>query len=253
MQYIDNVEDKLNEFGQISEANSINPQTISDLLTTLLEEVDHRFALIYANAGTVKVTSRTLNTLRQHLNTLYDKAFLFESFFENLRQSGILSEQVTVQVSLASGVYDADAKDIHWYAANGKIVLRQWKANSTTNVSADYVAAPRLYKEHILHFQAMKGYSLVGVVIKYSGQYKGNSITTGTELDETGSNVIDDEVAIARQWGTINDGEHHLFAADENGLSDIYLQNVASSVVQLRITSISVTYKNHVKYEKENS
>lgn len=244
IQYIANVEDTLNEFGQISEANSINPQTVSDLLGALLREIDNRFKQIYAFGGAINVASRTQSSLTQHLNTLYDKLYLFDSVIESLKQSGVLPERVTVFVPLNQGVYDADNKDIHWYAANGKIVLCQWKSNSTTNVSSEYIAAPRLYKEHILHIQAMPGYRLLGVVIKYNGQYKGNSLTAGTELDESGSNVIDDELAISRQWGTTNDGEHHLSVVSTEGVSDIYLQNVASTVVQLRISSISVTYRN---------
>ena len=242
--HLEQVEEKLQEFGQINEANSIHPQTLADLLGTLLQEVDDNFAALIADGSAIQVLSRVNGTLLHHLDGIYDKLALFDSVIESLKQSGILPERVTVIVPLNQGYYDADNKDIHWYAANGKIVLRQWKANSTTNVSSSYVAAPRMYKEHIMHFAAMEGYKLLGVSINYSGQYKGDSLIAGTELDETGANVIDDEVAIARQWGTANDGEHTLSVRSLDGVSDIYLQNVAATVVQLRITSISVTYIN---------
>ena len=242
--YLEQVEEKLQEFGQIAEANSIHPQTIADLLGALLQEVDDNFAALVQDGSQIQVVSRVSGTLLQHLNSIYDKLYMFDSVIESLKQSGILPERVTVFVPLNQGYYDADNKDIHRYAANGKIVLRQWKANSTTNVSSNYIAAPRLYKEHIMHFAAMDGYKLLGISINYSGQYKGDSLIAGTELDETGANVIDDEVAIARQWGTANDGEHILSVRSLDGVSDIYLQNVAATVVQLRITSISVTYKN---------
>ncbi len=242
--YLEQVEEKLQEFGQIAEANSIHPQTIADLLASLFQEVDDNFAALVQDGSAIQVLSRVNGTLLQHLNGIYDKLALFDSVIESLKQSGVLPERVTVIVPLNQGYYDPDNKDIHWYAANGKIVLHQWKANSTTNVSSSYVAAPRLYKEHILHFAAMEGYKLVGVVINYAGQYKGDSLIAGTELDETRANVIDDELAIARQWGTANDGEHKLSVRSLDGVSDIYLQNVATIVVQLRITSISVIYKN---------
>ena len=242
--YLEQVEEKLQEFGQIAEANSIHPQTIADLLGALLQEVDDNFAALVQDGSQIQVISRVSGTLLQHLNSIYDKLYMFDSVIESLKQSGILPERVTVFVPLNQGYYDADNKDIHWYAANGKIVIRQWKANSTTNVSLSYVAAPRLYKEHIMHFAAMDGYKLLGVSINYAGQYKGDSLIAGTELDESGANVVDDEVAIARQWGTANDGEHILSVRSLDGVSDIYLQNVAATVVQLRITSISVIYKN---------
>ena len=41
--YLETAEEKLTEFGQIAEANSINPQTIADLLGALLLEVDSNF------------------------------------------------------------------------------------------------------------------------------------------------------------------------------------------------------------------
>lgn len=246
--YLGTAEEKLTEFGQIAEANSINPQTIADLLGALLLEVDSNFRYLIQEGvgGDIVVHSHIGTTLAEHLNIIYDKLAMFDSVIESLKQSGVLPERVTVIIPLNQGVYDADNKDIHWYAANGKIVLRQWKANSTTNVSSSYVAAPRLYKEHILHFQALNGYKLLGATINYSGQYKGDSLIAGTELDETGANVIDDEVAVARQWGTAKDGEHILSVRSLDGVSDIYLQNVAAAVVQLRITSISVIYKNIV-------
>lgn len=244
--YLETAEDKLTQFGQIAEANSIHPQTIADLLKALLFEVDSNFRYLIqeGDGGDIVVHSHIGTTLAEHLNTIYDKLAMFDSVIESLKQSGVLPERVTVIVPLNQGVYDADNKDIHWYAANGKIVLRQWKANSTTNVSSSYVAAPRLYKEHILHFQALNGYKLLGATINYSGLYKGDSLIAGTELDETGANVIDDEVAVARQWGTAKDGEHILSVRSLDGVNDIYLQNVAATVVQLRITSISVIYKN---------
>ena len=242
--YLTQVEERLQEFGQIAEANSINPQTVADLLGAVLQEVDDNFAALVLDGSAIQVLSRVNGTLLQHLNSIYDKLYLFDSVIESLKQLGVLPERVTVIVPLNQGVYDADNKDIHWYAANGKIVLHQWKANSTTNVSSSYVAAPRLYKEHILHFRALEGYKLLGVTINYSGQYKGNNLIAGTELDDTQANVIDDELAIARTWGTANDGEHTLSVRSLDGVSDIYLQNVATTVVQLRITSISVIYKN---------
>ena len=245
--HLANSEEILQEFAAISDPNSITPATLADTMGAIAKEVDDNIRYIFnEDGGEIMVFSRIGCNLKEHLNGIYDRLYMLDSVVESLKQEGLLPEKVAVFVPLAQGVYDSDNKDIHWYAANGKIVLHQWKANSTTNVSSSYVSAPRLYKEHILHFQAMAGYKLLSVTINYSGQYKGNSLIAGTELDESRANVVDDEVVIARTWGTANDGSHTLSARSTDGVSDIYLQNVATTVVQLRITSITVTYKNDI-------
>lgn len=236
----------LSKFGKITEANSITPATLTDLLLSLQQEIDENISYIYDEADNLYVNSRQGCSLQTHLNYIYDHLYIFDSVIESIKQAGLLPEQVTIFVSLTQGIYNETNKDIHWYAANGKIVLHQWKANSTTNVSASYIAAPRLYKEHILHIQAMEGYKLISVTISYSGQYKGDSLIAGIELDDTSANVVNDELAIARTWGVVNDGSHTLSTRSFDGVSNIYLQNVATTVVQLRITSIYVTYKNIV-------
>ncbi len=246
LKYLEGVEEQLTECGEISEVNSISPQTIADLLRSIFQTVDNNIGYIYDEADELHVNSRIGTTLATHLDTICDKLFMFDSVIENLKQAGVLLESVTVYVPLSQGVYDSDNKDIHWYTANGKIVVRQWKANSTTNVNSSYIALPRIYKEHILHFQALAGYKLLSVTINYDGQYKGDSLIAGTELDESTSNVVDDEVVIARTWGTANSGSHTLSVVSNEGVSDIYLQNVATTVVQLRITSISITYRNEI-------
>ena len=71
--YLTQVEERLQEFGQIAEANSINPQTVADLLGAVLQEVDDIFAALVLDGSAIQVLSRVNGTLVQHLNSIYDK------------------------------------------------------------------------------------------------------------------------------------------------------------------------------------
>ena len=100
--YLETAEEKLTEFGQIAEANSINPQTIADLLGALLLEVDSNFRYLIqeGDGGDIVVYSRIGTNLAEHLNTIYDKLYMFDSVIESLKQSGVLPESVAVIVPL---------------------------------------------------------------------------------------------------------------------------------------------------------
>lgn len=243
MQYLSNqITEQLTAFAAISEPNAISPKAVADLLQSIADEVEAAFSSIYADANDLYVSSRLGCSLQEHFNTVYDHLAQHDDIVLRLKAAGLLPDQVTVSVPLSEGTFNETTKQIVWYAANGRLRLQQSKANSTTPVSGDYVAAPRLYKDHILLFEALNGCRIQRINIHYSGQYKGDSLIAGTTLDDTGANVVDDTTQVSRSFGTANDGVHTLAAISADGLQSIYLQNVATTVVQLRITQITITY-----------
>jgi len=148
------------------------------------------------------------------------------------------AEDVTVSVTLSSGTFTTD--HITWSAANGGITIQQLKGTSTNAVNSGYIAAPRLYKGHILSFTAADNYKIKSISITYNGSYCGNSMTAGTEVSE--NTVTDNTTAVNRTWATANGGTHVVSAVSSDGLSQIYIQNGTTSNTQLRPSSISITY-----------
>lgn len=145
--------------------------------------------------------------------------------------------EVTSAVTLSNGQYETD--HITW-TVDG-ITIQQLKGTSTNAVNSNYVASPRVYKGHILSFSANSGYAIKSISITYTGTYSGNSMTAGTELN--GTTVTDNTTDVSRTWATVNDGTHVVSSVSEDGLSQIYIQNVASATnTQLRPTAISITY-----------
>lgn len=141
-------------------------------------------------------------------------------------------------VSLDAGTH-ADSK-ITWTAASGNITITQSKGSSSTAVSSNYVTAPRVYKGHILSFEAKEGYKIKQIDLKYSGTYYGNSMTAGTVI--ANNNVTNNTSEVNRTWSTANDGTHIVSSVSSDGLSAIHIQNVATTNVQLRLTAIKITY-----------
>ena len=145
----------------------------------------------------------------------------------------------TVSVTLSSGAFDTD--HITWTAADGNISITQSKGNATTAVNSSYISAPRVYKGHILSFEATSGYKISSISITYDGTYYGNSMTAGTEISN--NQVTDSPSAVARTWSSTSGGTHVISSVSSDGLSAIHIQNVASgSNTQLRPTAISITY-----------
>ena len=153
-------------------------------------------------------------------------------------REGFEKAEAATTVTLSSGNF-ADGK-ITWTESN--FIVEQLKGNSSTNVNSSYISGPRLYKGHILHFGANDGYAITSITIDYNGSYKGNSMTAGIAVS---NNVVtDNSTAVSRTWDTEDGGSHLVSSASDDGLSDIYIQNVASgSNIQLRPTKISVEYK----------
>lgn len=149
------------------------------------------------------------------------------------------ADDTTATVDLSSGEYSTD--HITWTIGSA-VTITQLKGSSTTNVNSSYISAPRVYKGHILSFTASTNVVIKSISITVNGTYYGNSMTAGTELD--GSTVTDNTTDVNRVWTTTSGGTHVVSSVSSDGLSQIYIQNVSpESNVQLRITSISVTYE----------
>ena len=128
-------------------------------------------------------------------------------------------------VTLSSGTFSTD--HITWTAADGNITITQLKGNSSTNVNSSYVSAPRVYKGHVLSFVAAEGYKINSIEITCNTTYYGNSMTAGTAIS---NNVVtDNTTAVSRTWTSTSDGKHVVSATASEGLSTIYIQNVASA------------------------
>ena len=142
-------------------------------------------------------------------------------------------------VTLSSGTFLTD--HITWTAADGNITITQLKGNSSTNVNSSYVSAPRVYKGHVLSFVAAEGYKINSIEITCNGTYYGNSMTAGTAIS---NNVVtDNTTAVSRTWTSTSGGKHVVSATASEGLSTIYIQNVASATnTQLRFTALKISY-----------
>lgn len=156
--------------------------------------------------------------------------------------SSVWAVDVTSSLTLSGGTF-SDGK-ITWILKDGSdnaITVQQLKGNSSTNVNSSYISAPRLYKGHVLSFTGATGYYIKSISITYDGTYCGNSMTAGTAISE--NVVTDNTTAVNRTWASTSGGTHVVSSASSDGLSQIYIQNVASSTnTQLRPTAISITY-----------
>lgn len=147
-------------------------------------------------------------------------------------------ETATENISLSDGQFATD--HIVWNGTS--VTVQQLKGNVTTAVNKSYIAAPRVYKGHILSFEAKTGYAIKSISITYNGTYSGNSMTAGTAIN--GEDVVTDNTTdVSRTWSEESGGTRVVSSVSEDGLPTIYIQNVASDAnVQLRPTAISVTY-----------
>lgn len=161
---------------------------------------------------------------------------LFSLFSALLVAGSMLADNV--KVALASGVYETD--HITWTEANGNIKMTQLKGTSGTAVNANYIAAPRVYKGHVLCFEALNDYVIDSVKITCSGSYYGNSMVAGVAISDNAVTASED---VECDFKYASGGVHTLRSASAEGLSVIYLQNVSSaSNVQLRPTAIDIYY-----------
>ena len=150
----------------------------------------------------------------------------------------------TETLDLSTGSYSDPV--ITWNLGTA-ITVQQMKGTSSTAVNESYVSAPRVYKGHILSFTASAGYKIKSISITVNGTYYGNSMTAGTSL--SGNTVTDNTSAVSRSWTNSSGGTHKVSSVSDEGLSQIYIQNVASATnTQLRISSISITYTTVATY-----
>ena len=209
--------------------------TIQSELTRIRTELDDCFTAVSEKGVSIPTqqADRTLLALATHIRSI--------------SQSGegggngevVIIEGNQITVPLGNGIYNNETKLITWWCGNGAITIQQSKATGTTAVNQTFIPAPRIYKGHILSFVCAEGIYIDEIELKYSGQYKGNSIVLGTTLDNDGNVVADSNLTI--ELDTVNDGTH-LIGTDGTA-SVVYVQNTATaSNVQLRLTDIHITY-----------
>ena len=149
--------------------------------------------------------------------------------------------QTTESVSLKDGSHDGT--NITWTIAQGNITISQLKAVSSTAVNSSYVAAPRMYKGHILQFAAAEGYAITNIAITYNNTYYGTSLYAGTAISE---NVVTANTTdLTATYAETSNGTHTIATVSAEGAGLIALQipnDAASGYKQLRPTTISVTY-----------
>ena len=164
------------------------------------------------------------------------------SFFLMAMLISVMSFAETESITLSSGTHDGTK--ITWTAANGNITISQLKAASSTAVNASYIAAPRIYKGHILKFECAEGYGITNIDITYSGSYYGTSLFAGTTM--TSTTVTANTTDLTSTFATsTSGGTHKIVATNAAGEKLIALQipnNAASGYKQLRPTAIKVTY-----------
>ena len=145
-----------------------------------------------------------------------------------------------VTVDLSKGKHDGSS--ITWTAVDENISIQQLKGTSSTAVNASYIAAPRVYKGHVLAFKCKENYTITGIEITCNGTYYGNSMTAGTVI-KGDTLVTDDATNILRTWASTSGGTHVVTTKNTDGESTIYIQNVASAEnKQLRPTAIKIAY-----------
>lgn len=148
----------------------------------------------------------------------------------------VWADDPSESIDLSKGSFSTD--HITWSGTS--CTVQQIKGSSSTNVNSSYVSAPRVYKGHILSFEAKTGYKIKSISITVSSTYYGNSMTAGTAISS--NTVTDNTTAVSRTWTSTSGGSHVVSSVSNEGLDNIYIQNVASTNVQLRFTAISVTY-----------
>jgi uncharacterized repeat protein (TIGR02543 family) len=164
------------------------------------------------------------------------------SFFLMAILMSVMSFAETESITLSSGTHDGSK--ITWTAANGNITISQLKAASSTAVNASYIAAPRIYKGHILKFECAEGYGITNIDITYSSSYYGTSLFAGTTMTSTAVTANTTDLTSTFATST-SGGTHKIVATKAEGEKLIALQipnNAASGYKQLRPTAIKVTY-----------
>lgn len=221
----------------------INPLTGKlDLIGNSLTE-DEIAALCPLDVEGVELPNATPLSTIKHIPMTAGEIEALTPFEESLTPPAESSVR-EVYFSLENGIYNAETKQIVWYAGNGILRLTQSKGYGVTAVNPNYIFSPRAYKGHILFFETLVvGAYISKIEIKYSGQYQGNTMVAGIETD-TSDNVLQSTDLIDVVWASENDGTHVIQDKNGQGMTKIYIQNSSTeTTVQLRITNIAVTYK----------
>ena len=209
-------------------SNTAQSQNVTKTGGTADRTLEYNYAT--AETGSIKLTV-TCTT-----NSIYVKSVTVT--YGSGEEPGGGGTSASADVTLSGGTF-ADSK-ITWTIADGNITISQLKGTSSTAVNSSYISAPRVYKGHILSFEATNGYKISSISIKCDGTNIGNSMTAGTAISN--NTVTDNTTAVSRTWATASGGTHVVSSVSEAGLSAIHIQNVATTNVQLRPTKITITY-----------
>ncbi|MBO4690059.1 MAG: hypothetical protein J5621_04215 [Paludibacteraceae bacterium] len=154
------------------------------------------------------------------------------------------AQHFTQTITLNSGTFTAASEDvpafITWKGGNDKLTIKQLKGKGTADVNKSYIGAPRVYKGHILSFEAEAGYTIDTVIITCNNDKFGNSMAAGTTI---GADTIvpANKTAIDARLNYSNGAKDTLI--NKTGVSMFYLQNIASANnTQLRFTAVEVRY-----------
>ena len=153
-----------------------------------------------------------------------------------LGSGNVWGADTSESITLSNGTFSTD--HITWSGTS--CTITQLKGTSGTGVNSSYISAPRVYKGHILAFEAKSGYKIKSISITVNSTYYGNSMTAGTSISD--NVVTDNTTTVARTWASTSGGTHVVSSVSDAGLDVIYIQNVASTNVQLRFTALSITY-----------
>lgn len=147
-------------------------------------------------------------------------------------------------VALANGSFSAEAGGvpayITWKAGNDKLTITQLKGKSKSAVNSTYISAPRIYKGHIISFEAEAGYTIDTVIITCNGSNVGNSMSAGVTINSD-TLVVSNANAVDARFNYANGAKDTLI--NTKGATPFYLQNVASgNNTQLRPSAIEIRY-----------
>ena len=171
------------------------------------------------------------------IKTLKTKLMLLLGLMFGGTFTTVNAEVVTEDLDLSKGSFASS--DITWNL--GEVLTVKQTAGNGSKPNSNYISAPRVYKGNILSFIANGDYKIKSVSLTYNNSYYGNSMIAGSSSIAT--KVTDDPTNVARTWATTSSGTHVVSSVSEEGLSAIYIQNVADKEnVQFRPTTISITY-----------
>lgn len=153
------------------------------------------------------------------------------------------AQKLSAVVDLSQGVFTPKAGEtpayITWSVAGGKITITQLQGkNKQSAVSDQNIAAPRIYKGHILEFEAKDGYVIDTVSIRTGvggKNYASDNVVAGVAINDKDTTVISSEDFIVK-CEKVNKAQDTII--NKNGAALFYIQ----ADCQVRADSIYIAY-----------